>query len=270
VPNNSLTWPQAAFVGILLFVLSAALLLAGPARWRMLAPFAREAGVISLLYSLWQLANVLSGTSFKGAIVRARWIERVQNDLHLPEQRGMENLLLHHRQLAQFANVYYAVMHFTCLFLMLLWLFWRHRVDYPKVRTTIIWFTAVSLLIELIPVAPPRFMPGYIDVAAHYGQSVYGGGFSVDQLSAMPSVHVGWSIIVGGAIVLYSTSRWRWLFLAHPILTVYFVVATENHWWLDGIVSGALVAIVVAGQALSRQIAVRPAQTGVKQCVRTS
>ena len=54
-----------------------------------------------------------------------------------------------------------------------------------------------------------------------YGQSVYGSvaGFEADQLSAMPSVHIGWALLVAVAIVHVSGSRWRWLALGYPALT---------------------------------------------------
>ena len=60
----------------------------------------------------------------------------------------------------------------------------------------------------------------------------------------MPSLHVGWAVLVGVAAVLISSSRWRWLVLAHPVVTLVVVAATANHWWLDGVV-----AVVILGLA---------------------
>ena len=68
----------------------------------------------------------------------------------------------------------------------------------------------------------------------------------------MPSVHVCWSVLVAWAVITASTSRWRWLILAHPIVTVFVVVGTGNHYWSDGIVSIAIVAVVLAVQGLLR------------------
>jgi hypothetical protein len=117
-------------------------------------------------------------------------------------------------------------------------------------------FTGASLLIQLIPVAPPRLLPGtgLVDTAVRYGQSVYAwnGGFDADQYSAMPSVHVGWALIVAIAVITVSRSRWRWLAAAYPVLTLLSVTVTANHFWLDGIVAALLVALVLAGQRLAR------------------
>ena len=49
-------------------------------------------------------------------------------------------------------------------------------------------------------------------------------------------------MLVAWAVITASTSRWRWLILAHPIITVFVVVATGNHYWADAIVSIAIVA----------------------------
>ncbi len=154
------------------------------------------------------------------------------------------------------ANVYYATMHFTGLFVLLLWMFLRHREQYGRVRTATAIFTGLALLIQLVPVAPPRLLgPPFVDVAAHYHLSVYQiSGISTDSLSAMPSVHVGWAVVVGVAPVLYSTSRWRWAALAYPAATIYVVVATGNPWWLDGAVAIALLALVAVAQGLVRRV----------------
>jgi hypothetical protein len=40
-----------------------------------------------------------------------------------------------------------------------------------------------------------------------------------------------------------STSGWRYLGPAHGAITIFVVVATGNHWWLDGIVAVALLVV---------------------------
>lgn len=109
--------------------------------------------------------------------------------------------------------------------------------------------TGFCLIIRFVRVAPPRFLPdlGYVDLASRFGMSVYGpvGTGVSDQFAAMPSIHVGWAAVVSFGIVAAGTSRWRWLFLLHVILTSIAVSATGNHWWLDGIVAIALLGLAL-------------------------
>jgi MFS superfamily sulfate permease-like transporter len=258
-----LSWRQAALLAAGLIVAGLLLVRAGRGgrAWRWGAhtgPFLREAGVVTALYALWQLAGNLAVGGYSTAVGHARWLWNTERTLGLPDEADIQRLLLPHPLLAQAANLYYAVMHFGLLIAMLAWLFARHRDGYPGVRNVMAASTAICLLISFIPVAPPRLLPGsgLVDLAARYGQSVYaavGSRAGADQLSAMPSVHVAWSIIVAWAVITRSPSRWRWLILLHPLLTVFVVVGTGNHYWADGIVAAVIVAAVIAVRTVVRR-----------------
>ncbi len=166
-------------------------------------------------------------------------------DLFLPPERDVQGLVLGHPLAVQAANLYYATMHFAVVFAFLIWMFVRHREAYRPVRSVLAIATLICLLIQLVPFAPPRMFPGFVDTAALYGQSVYGGGFDGDQFSAMPSVHVAWAVLVAFYVWRIGSGGWRYLGIAHAGTTVLVVVATANHWWLDGIV-GALVVVASA------------------------
>lgn len=226
------------------------------------ASFAREAGTVLALFALWQLAGSHPALGPGGAIARARWLWHAERVLHMPSETAVQRAFLPHPLLVQVFNLYYAGLHFAVLIACLIWLFARYRGSYLKVRTTVVLFTGLSLLVQLIPVAPPRLMTsdGMIDTALRYGQSVYGSdaGFNPDQLSAMPSVHIGWALLVAVVIVQVSRSRWRWLALGYPALTTLAVVVTANHFWLDGAAAAILLAAALliqrAGQAVRRKL----------------
>jgi hypothetical protein len=63
-------------------------------------------------------------------------------------------------------------------------------------------------------------------------------------------------VLVAWAVITRSTSRWRWLILLHPAITVFVVVATGNHFWADGLVATSVVALVLAAQTLVTRRAV--------------
>ena len=226
-----------------------------------LRPFALEAALVCSLYSLWRIAGKLSVRHVEGAQDRAMWIFDAQEWLHLPSELAWQQAILPHPLIVQFANLYYAIAHVPAVIIVLLWLFVRHRDDYPAIRNVLALLTGACLVIQLVAVAPPRFLPdlGFVDTAHQFGQSVYpqvGTGVN-NQMSAMPSLHVGWAVLVAFAAIVASRSRWRWLVLAHPALTCWAVVVTANHWWLDGIVAVALLAGAVALEASVRRVLAR-------------
>jgi hypothetical protein len=250
--NLALSWQEAAITSGCLFATAAAARVTARPRLAPVAAVGTEAGMLLGLFALWQFAGSFSIFSPDGALPRARWIWHAERLIHLPSEATVQRLFLPHPLLVQACNLYYLALHFPVLLVCLVWLFARHRQEYRQIRTTIVIFTAISLLIQFLPVAPPRMLPGdhMIDTAIRYGQSVYGtaGGFEPDQLSAMPSVHVGWAIIVALAVIRVYRGRWRWLALGYPVLTTLIVVVTANHFWLDAVAAAALVALTLAIQ----------------------
>jgi hypothetical protein len=250
-PTAELNWWQAGALALILFALNFGLNLLRTPWVHKVTPFLKEAGIVALLFSLWQRAGQLSQHSSTEAFARGRWIDTAERWMHLPNERILQVGLIDHPTIGQWANLYYAVMHLSTTGAMLFWLFWRHRDKYPRVRTTLALFTGLALLVQLVSVAPPRLLPqlGFIDIAERYGQSVYtNANTSAQALLAMPSVHIGWSMVVAGAVLWASTSRWRFLILLHPLITLYVVTATANHWWFDSLASALLLAIVIVGQ----------------------
>jgi hypothetical protein len=156
-------------------------------------------------------------------------------------------------------NVYYAFAHLNGMAAFLLWTWWRRRDSFRTVRNTVVASTLIYLLVQAIPIAPPRLLSGggYVDTGLLYGQSVYGQYATgvASQLTAMPSVHVGWAFIVAWYVTKLGRGPLRWLGCLHLATTVFVVVATANHWWMDGVVA-ALIALVVLGSqaALPRLI----------------
>ena len=266
-PTAELNWWQAGLLGLVLFTLAVGLRRA-PVRWaQVVAPFLTEAGFVAVLFALWQRAGQLSQHSSAAAYSRGRWIDEAEHFLHLPSERLLQEQLVDHRVLAEWANLYYAVMHLSSTGAMLLWLFWRHRDKYARVRNTLAIFTGLALLVQLISVAPPRLLPqlGFVDIAERYGQSVYvGTDFSAQALLAMPSVHIGWAVTVAGAVLYAGRGRLRHLVLLHPLVMLYVVTATGNHWWFDSLASLLLLTLVVLPQvvwsrrARSRVLVERP------------
>ncbi len=257
MPHLVLQWQPAAIIAACVAVLAVGCIRTRRARLVATGRFAGEAALLLGLFALWQFAGSFSILPSSGGLPRARWLWHAERVLHLPDEATVQRLFLPHPLVVEAFNLYYAVLHFPVLIGCLIWLFVWHRGAYGHLRATVVLFTGASLLIQFIPVAPPRMLAGtgLVDTAAVYGQSVYGSlGIDADQFSAVPSVHVGWAVIVAIAAVTASRSRWRWAWVGYPVLTTLVVVATANHFWLDGIAAAALVAAALGIQRVTRAV----------------
>jgi hypothetical protein len=212
----------------------------------------RQAALLCALYALWQVVLNHLVVHTEGAISRALWIWRTERRLHLPSEVAVQRAALHHPNLVKFCNDYYSVVHFPALIIMLAWLLLRHRDRYWPAITTIVLTTGICALVQAIPVAPPRFLPGlgFVDTGLLFSRSDYGASGITDpgQLIAMPSVHYAWALMVAVLAIRATRSWWRWLVLVHPVATALVVVITGNHFWLDGIVADVIFAVTLLVQ----------------------
>jgi len=213
---------------------------------------ARELILVVGLFLGWRLVGALGDRQPAAAIANGQWLWRVERALHLPSELAVQRAFLPHHLLIELLNGFYIVAHVGSMLVFLGWLYLRHRDRYRRWRAAVIAFTGACLLIQLVPVAPPRLVGGLglVDTGRLYHQSVYGAAANrwTDQFASLPSVHVGWAILIAVAVITVSRSRWRWLVLAQPALTGLAVIVTANHFWLDGLLAGLLVAAVLGVQ----------------------
>jgi hypothetical protein len=145
------------------------------------------------------------------------------------------------------ADLYYSSLHIPVFVVTLVWVLLFRRPYWAFARTTVAILTGMCLAIQFIPVAPPRLLPvlGIIDTAKENGRSVYALVPGANEYSAMPSAHIAWAAAVALIIILAARSPWRWLALLYPIVTLWVVVVTGNHFIIDGVASVALLGIAV-------------------------
>jgi hypothetical protein len=225
---------------------------------RAAAAWSGELAVMLALYALWQLAGSLSLGGAAGAVKRGADIYRAERALDLPSEAALQRIFLGQHWLLRGFNLYYVGLHVAVTGAVIVWVFARHRDAYPVIRNTLALATAACLMVALIPVAPPRLVPGLglVDTGRLVGPTVYPATDQpgLDQLSAMPSVHVAWALVAAIAVIYATHHRWRWAALLYPLATLTVVVVTGNHYWADG----AAAALLVAGAyALSRRLAGR-------------
>lgn len=235
-------------------------------RWRSLP---LELVLLFTMFVAYRAGRLLTADHTSTAFANARELWHVERLLHLPRETGVQDWLLGHVHLVELANAYYAVVHFPATLAFLVYMFVRQPAHYPWVRRTLVLMTGAALIVHVLyPLAPPRMRPdlGFVDTGAVFGPNVYGppeGASIANQFAAMPSLHIGWAMLVAIGLIVATRSRWRWLSLMHPLLTVVVVVGTANHWWLDGIIvvgllAGSLLIALVPQQVRWLRDTVRP------------
>jgi hypothetical protein len=222
-----------------------------PHRWaKYVGAFAKEFTLVMLLLALWQRIGGYAHTHVIGAFSHAHGVMRVEHDLHIPSEQWVQSLFLPFPDVIRFMNVYYLFFHLNGMAVFLIWMWVRHHDQFARARNVVALTTFFCFLIQIVPVAPPRMLPGFVDTAQLYGQSVYTalGSANANELAAMPSVHAAWSLIIAFYAMRVTTSRWRYIALFHWLFTWLVIVATANHWWLDCFVAAGLMGIAVAIQ----------------------
>jgi len=219
-------------------------------RMSLLRAIALELLVVALLIVAYRYGRMVIGHSSAEAFDNAGELIGWERALQLPNELAVQHLLLSSQWLARIANVYYATVHFPLTAAFLIWMFVRSREQYARIRISMAMLTGFALVIHAaFPLAPARMLDGlgFVDTAAMYGPNVYAQSPQDDsvanQFAAMPSLHFGWAVLVAIGIIRVGRSPWRWLWIAHPVITLLVVVGTGNHYWLDAAVAGGLIIL---------------------------
>ena len=215
--------------------------------WKELGYIVAFYAVYSFIRNQFGSESVSPAKAFRNAEL-VRTIERWLGSFH---EETIQEWFLGWKWFIQLWNIFYGTFHFAVTAFCIFWLFRRFPERYVKYRTTLACTTALALIgFATFPLMPPRLIPewGFVDTLKDYG-----GLWSFDsgamqkvsnQYAAMPSLHFGWSTWC--ALVLVPTLRnpvLRWLAAIYPALTLFAIVVTGNHFWLDA-AGGALILAV--------------------------
>ena len=215
-----------------------------------------NAALLGALWALYATVRGVTADEFTDAMRNAGEVLRLQEAIGLPSELDFQRSLLNRTGLLRAANIYYLVVHFPATLGFIAWIWLKHRDRYTRVRNTLIGVTAIGLVLHVVyPLAPPRMTRGFVDIGATLGPNLYDMSFSdaANQIAAMPSLHVGWALVVAFGTIWILKTPWRWLSLAHPIITAGVVVVTAHHYWADAIVASILVIAVWYLLGLSRR-----------------
>lgn len=207
----------------------------------------REVAQVLVAFLLYNLGRLLATDELAGAHAHAAAILDAQHALGLPTEASLQTWALGHGWLIELANRYYVSVHFPLTIAVLVWLYRYRRPAYAWAKRALLLATGAALVVHvLVPVTPPRLLPSLdmVDTGHAGGLSIYQApvlGSMSNEYAAMPSLHVGWALLLAVVLVAACRTPWRWLWLLHPLATLFVVVSTANHYWLDALAGSVLV-----------------------------
>lgn len=215
----------------------------------MLGVTAQLAGLVGLLIGYSWLRKSIFQRPAAVAYAHAHDVIEWQRRLGIPISRvelPLQRWVIDRPGLLDFFNVYYQQFK-PALYLCALACLLLAPAAFRRIGVVFLFATAIALpWYALYPLAPPRLMPeyGFVDTLAVFGgaQSSASGVGGANQFAAMPSMHIGWTLI--GALWLAAALPW-WRIGAvigglHLTLMCLTVMITGNHYALD-ILGGLLV-----------------------------
>ena len=181
------------------------------------------------------------------AMVRGFNVIDLEQRLHIYWELDMQSWILDHFWLIKLMNGIYFWGHMPVIVVTAVWLYVRHRPAYRLARNSFLASGAIGVVIYwAFPVAPPRLIPfgGFIDTMAAFDRVGYNAQETkafVNEFAAIPSLHFGWSLLLG-VIVAYEGKRpLFWLLGAlWPIAMFFSVVMTGNHFIVDAVAGGVV------------------------------
>jgi hypothetical protein len=205
---------------------------------------------------LYFLVRGLTVANIDVAVRHAHDIVTYEKGAGIYVEPSMQDLVDDAHWLTTLMNWVYVWGHWPVITLTLLWLVLDHPVGYRITRNAMLISGAVGLLLfALFPVAPPRLADlGLIDTVTNYSSAyryLQPAAF-VNQYAAMPSLHVGWDLLIGIALFTYSQHRAiRFVGIALPVLMAVSVLATANHYVADVVVG---ITLVLVSQKAARSL----------------
>ena len=199
------------------------------------------------------------------AFNNAKSVISIERALGLYHEEGIQDLFINHELFMRFWNIFYGSFHFVVTAFAMIFTYRRFPERYQLWRNTLAFTTALALIgFSLFPLMPPRLLddPGiYGALSLHPGVTygftdslaTIGGLWSFDsgtmqkvsnQFAAMPSLHFAWSTWC--FLVLYKYVKPVWakvLIAAYPWMTLFAIMVTANHYWLDA--AGGVVTLAI-------------------------
>ena len=221
-----------------------------------------EAILVLALYGVYELARGRVVGDASEAVHHARQITTLERSMGLFVEAQVQDAAHTLPGLITLLGFSYLTLHLAVTVGVLLWLHRRRPATFPAVRTTLVLASGIALIGYLVfPTAPPRMSGigiadtvsgGHVDLNTGLVSSLY------NPYAAVPSMHVGYALIVGAAVAGQTRRRFlQAVAVAYPTFVLLVIVATGNHFLFDAAAGAAVAGVALLG---ARLIAIAPAR----------
>jgi hypothetical protein len=218
-------------------------------------PWAFEVTLFALALVVYQASRALVIGEPSTAFENAAGIIDLEKSSGIFIETSIQGWVLNHIQLTEALNYFYLYAHWTITPLFFIWLYKRRNRVYPYVRNAFLAANGIALIVFMLyPVAPPRLAgarDGFVDTLHKVSDvDLHGGVFAgwFNPHAAVPSMHFGYALMIGMVgLVLLRSWPLRLIALAYPALVFLSITGTANHYVLDSVAGGVVVALGFAG-----------------------
>jgi hypothetical protein len=206
--------------------------------------------IVFVLLRVYDMARARAEVRQGAALQHGQAILDFERWLHIDLEHATNLWVTSHQALSLISSYFYQFAHVTVTLTVLGLCWWRRPEIYRAARNALVITNVVGLTVFLLlPVAPPRLLPGegFVDAVALAGfGTTHGGPVAADQYGALPSLHLAWAVwatVVAMRMLASSRRRWCWLY---PVLVTVGVVVTGNHYLLDAVAGTAVALLALA------------------------
>jgi hypothetical protein len=214
-----------------------------------------ELATVLAVYAAYETTRGLAGGDADAAVRHGHDVVSLEQWSHIFVEGSVQHAALAVPGLVGTFSVAYLALHLSVTGGLLLWLHRRRPAAYPLVRTTLLLVTALSVVGYVVfPTAPPRLSGvgivdtvsgGYVDLNKGLVSSLY------NPFAAVPSMHVGYALIVGVSLARYARHPVaRLAGLAYTPFVLLVIVATGNHYLVDAVAGAAVTAVALLAARL--------------------
>jgi membrane-associated phospholipid phosphatase len=210
----------------------------------------RQLGLLLVVDLAYETVRGLADGQRVTAFANGQQIIDIERATHTFFEPGLQAFFMQASWVIDFANQVYMNSQFAVVLGFFFWLYFFRNEAFYFVRNMFIVSMGLALVgYVLYPTAPPRLFPeyGFVDTINDFSNVNHDSAFVklfINPYAAVPSMHCAFALMVGVSAAQLSRHWYtRALWVLWPVLVIWVVVVTANHYWIDAALGAAVAAV---------------------------